>query len=37
MQSVEERPSSRKRKGNTQDHDGQAQKINAIKKSSTQP
>jgi hypothetical protein len=36
MQSIEERPSSRKRKGNTQDDDGQAQKINAIK-SSTQP
>jgi hypothetical protein len=32
MQSMEEKPSSRKRKSNTQDDVGQAQKINAIKR-----
>jgi hypothetical protein len=32
MQSMEERPSSRKRQINTQDDVGQVQKINAIKK-----
>jgi hypothetical protein len=32
MQSMEERPSSRKRKSHTQDDVGQAQKINVIKK-----
>jgi hypothetical protein len=32
MHSMEERPSSRKRKSNTQDDDDQAQKINAIEK-----
>jgi hypothetical protein len=36
MQSIEERPSSRNGKSNTQDDVGQAQKMSAVKKDATQ-